>query len=274
MKITKIRHSWPEIANFVLNRPRGSDEYIFLHFWTPMQILIDGQIITTKPHACIIFNTGTPQYFTAPEIFTHDWMHITGSVAKYIEYFNLKFDTIYYPKNYDFITELIRELEQEFTSHSEYYLDIENFKIKELFAKLSRAVNENETRIPLNAKTIELLKTLRLNLCTNYSEQWTIESMAKFIGLSPSYLYASYKMYYKISPIKDLISIRIERSKSLLSSTNITTQDIAKALGYANTTHFIRQFTKNVGVPPSSYRKQHELTTRMNLEHHKLISDE
>jgi AraC-like DNA-binding protein len=33
--------------------------------------------------------------------------------------------------------------------------------------------------------------------------------------------------------------------------------DLAARLGYANTTHFIRQFKKQTGVSPLRYRKNH-----------------
>lgn len=262
MKITKIRHAWPERADYVINRPNGAEQYIFLHFWTPINILIDGKMITTSPHACIVFDTVTPQYFTSHEVFTHDWFHITGELPEYMKRYGLEFNKIYYPKSYSFITDIVRDLEFEFVGQKKFHSDMYDCKIKELIMKLSREVDKESEQIQLNPATVELLKKLKTRLCTEYYENWTIEKMAAYIGLSPSYLYASYKSFYQISPLKDLISVRIERAKYLLSTTGDSVQDIAAALGYTNTTHFIRQFSSKVNMSPAQYRKHKTLSTR------------
>ena len=100
---------------------------------------------------------------------------------------------------------------------------------------------------------------MRHRLCYDYDQNWTVESMADCIGLSPSYLHATYKQFYKISPIKDLIAIRMERAKSILFRTELTISEISRQLGYANTSHFIRQFTQNEGISPAKYRELHSL---------------
>ena len=53
MEILRIRHRWPEKAGFSLNRPDGTDDYVLLHFHTPVRILIDGHWQDTLPGAMI-----------------------------------------------------------------------------------------------------------------------------------------------------------------------------------------------------------------------------
>ena len=66
-------------------------------------------------------------------------------------------------------------------------------------------------------------------------------SMAEKIGVSKQTLYK-----YENDIITNIPSDKIE--------------EIATSLGYANTTHFIRQFKDKVGVSPSNYRKKHNRT--------------
>lgn len=259
MKITKIRHAWPEPGGFQLKRPNGAKEYIFLHFWSPVYINYNGEEIITKPHACIIYNIGTPQYFGWDKDSIHDWFHVTGDLPKLLEKLHIPLDTIFFPRNFNFITDIVRDMEIEFWGKSEFYEVICESKLNELFVKLSRELNFSSSELCLNAKTQELLQNLRHKLCYDYNKNWTIENMAASIGLSPSYLHAAYKHFYKISPIKDLIAIRMERAKSLLSRTDLAICEVASQLGYANTSHFIRQFTQNEGASPAKYRKKHGL---------------
>ena len=56
----------------LLERPRGAGEYILLHFWQPMHLLCGGEMLVTKPDACVIFSPDTPQKFYND---THDMVH-------------------------------------------------------------------------------------------------------------------------------------------------------------------------------------------------------
>lgn len=50
------------------------------------------------------------------------------------------------------------------------------------------------------------------------------------------------------------INARIEFAKSLLTTTDMTIQDIAKKSGYRNYEHFERQFREKCGLTPQKYR--------------------
>ena len=82
--------------------------------------------------------------------------------------------------------------------------------------------------------------------------------MAKKIGLSESHFYLLYKKIYGITPTSDLIKVKIDSAKHMLRFQKTQIGDIAANLGYQNTTHFIRQFKKMVGISPSQYRNKHK----------------
>ena len=52
MIIHNIRHEWPEKAGFVLDRPNGPSEYIFLHYFNPVTYIKRSD--TTKPNAMFV----------------------------------------------------------------------------------------------------------------------------------------------------------------------------------------------------------------------------
>ena len=47
-------------------------------------------------------------------------------------------------------------------------------------------------------------------------------------------------------------TVRIERSQDFLANTTMTVANIAEAIGYDTTEHYIRQFKKHTGMTPSA----------------------
>lgn len=256
-KIEKIRHAWPESGPFCIERPYGCAEYVFLHFWDSMQFLREGEPVSSEPHACILYSPGTPQYFFSKTAIIHDWFHLSCTDGRFFAECGIPENTLLYPKKHGFVTDIIRELEMEFYGDSDHSFALQGAKLTELFVKLGREISPGAGEVSVNERTVALLQTLRRRLVLEYSDDWTVERMAAEIGLSPSYLHAAYRNYYQISPASDLISIRMERAKFYLTGTSLTVGDLAARLGYANTTHFIRQFKKQVGLSPLRYRKNH-----------------
>ena len=250
-----IRHRWPMKADFSIYRPIGIPEYLFLHFYTPFEIKLGDKTITTKPHACIIIEKHTPQIYRCSEKSVHDWFRLEGDVEALLATYGLRTNTIYYPKNYSFITSLTRRMELESREKKEYYEELCGSHLNNLFIQLSREISNKASSESLNPETVDQLKKLRFTLACNYSKKWTIDSMAKEISLSSSYLHAAYKKYYGISPMQDLITIRIYEATSMLSSDTKSIREIADELGYPSTSQFIRQFTKSIGVSPLKYRR-------------------
>ena len=64
-----------------------------------------------------------------------------------------------------------------------------------------------------------------------------------------------YKKMFGTSVMKDVTKGRIERAKRLLSSTNLTVNEIAVRCGYSNEYNFMRRFRDMCGQTPTEYRK-------------------
>ena len=87
------------------------------------------------------------------------------------------------------------------------------------------------------------------------SSPWTIDELSKLVNLSPSRFQVVYKNIFGISPIDDLIKARVAAAKNMLCVLDTPVFEIARALGYNNQFHFIRQFKKQTGFSPTEYRK-------------------
>lgn len=89
-------------------------------------------------------------------------------------------------------------------------------------------------------------------------EEIRIADIAEEIGIAPSYLQRLFKQIRGITMIDYLNSIRIERSKFLLTRTEDSIVDIAAAVGYNSRQHYCRVFTQAVGVSPQKYRQMNQ----------------
>lgn len=254
LKITSVRHAFPESQGFVIDRPNGHREYTFIHFYNSVEIKINGRKIITEPHAIILYKPETPQYYKSYEPLIHDWFHFVGEFDS-LTLNNFKFDEIYYPKAYNIITETVAELENEFFGDKINRNFIYDSKTKELFVKLDRDIANTKCE-PMNTEYVEGFRYLRGEVFSNLKHSWTVSKMARRMGLSESHFYLLYKKIYGITPTADLIKAKIDSARNTLRFQNTPIGEIAANLGYQNTTHFIRQFKNAVGVSPTAYRNE------------------
>ena len=250
--VTRARHAWPEKAGFLIDRPRGLQEYTFLHFHNSMEILIDGRIVTTPPGAIIVYSPDTPQWFRSPQPLIHDWMHMEGDVAAVLSSFGLEPDKLYYPANGSFITAITRQIEMEVLTRRPDSRILSQLKFQELILLLARSCARQEEQPDSTA--IKRLRQVRVAVFSQLEQPWTVSRMAALTYLSPSRFHALYRAAFGISPMDDLIHARIDTAKNRLADTDISVQTLAGELGYRNVTHFCRQFKSLTGKTPGAFR--------------------
>ena len=256
--ISRARHAWPEAKGFVINRPRGLQEYTFLRFHGSVRLLVKGQIITTQPGACIFSGIQTPQWFESPEPLIHDWMHMTGPVPETLAREGMETDTLYQPSNAQFVTSILRELEFEILSNPEENSPLVELKYRELLIKLGRAVSGENPQSTLKPQVKDHLRQVRGKMFANLEHDWTVREMAQLAYVSPSRFHALYRAAFGLSPMDDLIHARIDTAKNRLSNSDEPIYRLALGLGYKNVTHFCRQFKKSTGMTPVEYRLSQE----------------
>lgn len=251
-EITSVRHAWSEPAGFEIDRKQGLEVYTFLHFYDSVQLLVNGKIIITRPHACILYAPDTPQYFTSSTPILHDWFHFSTQQPLPE---GVHCDTVYYPANHSFVTNIVSELESEFTTQKAFRDTIIDLKISELLIKVTRS--NLDTRTPLNRWTRESLQKLHLEMFMHLEKHWTVSEMASRLYLGASHFYNAYRTLYGCSPHEDLINARIRAAANALTYSDESIAAIAEELGYNNVSHFSRQFHAQIGMSPSAYRKKH-----------------
>ncbi len=91
----------------------------------------------------------------------------------------------------------------------------------------------------------------------HYMEDIDFGAYAEGMGFSSAYLTKVFKKHTGTTPIKMLTEIRIHHAKQLLTTTEMTIQEIGDAVGYPDQFHFSKTFRKIVDCNPSAYRSSH-----------------
>ncbi len=256
MEIIKAKTMWPERAGFELHRRTTGNEYIFIHYLTPVTIQIDGKIIETKKGACIIYDKYSEQHFSSPGgKLLHDFVHFDCPLSAIMAKYGLEFNKIYYPINNDSITSVVQTIEKENISKFEYFEDICELKIHELLTLIARNSNFEMQSHFTDSETVARFTELRNKIHLSFEQNLTVDQMAAMVNLSPSRFHNLYKQIFGISPKKDYLLVKIEHAKTLMADDKYSIQQIAELSGYNNQYHFIRQFKEVVGITPGKYLK-------------------
>jgi AraC-like DNA-binding protein len=84
---------------------------------------------------------------------------------------------------------------------------------------------------------------------------WTVSQMAEYCNVSENYLRTLFRRHTGLSPKEYVDNFKMNRAVEMLNNPQVKVYEIAERLGYVDNYHFIRRFTKILGLPPGKYRK-------------------
>jgi AraC family transcriptional regulator of adaptative response / methylphosphotriester-DNA alkyltransferase methyltransferase len=102
----------------------------------------------------------------------------------------------------------------------------------------------------------QTVREIRELLEREYRDAWTLDSLARRVGVSPFHLQRLFKKYTGLSPKQYLNRIRVEEAQRLLADSGRTITDICFAVGFSGLTPFYRTFRQVTGLSPRVYRNQ------------------
>ena len=88
---------------------------------------------------------------------------------------------------------------------------------------------------------------------------WTVEDMARRIGLSPSRLHALFRSERGASPQAWLAETRIRHAQAWLAASDASIAELAQRAGYADQSALTRAMRRLTGLTPAAYRKRRRL---------------
>jgi len=253
-RVIRTKHSAKLPNTFRLNRLKGTGDFLFIYFKTPVVFTLFDKIHNISSGTCILLSPGTPHAFYSKEgELIHDWMHFMPSDEE--EFLNLGIDinTFFTIENLNFISTAIKTCEAELIYKDPLYEELISSEVSAMFIRIKRQMSEKASGHYANS-----FKALRKDIYTNPDKYLCIEDMAKTVNLSRSRFSIIYKKFFSIPPQKDHINAKISKATYLLSIGTLSLAEISESCGFNNIYHFIRQFRTVTGTTPGTYRKIHE----------------
>lgn len=87
-------------------------------------------------------------------------------------------------------------------------------------------------------------------------QELSIDEIAKMCFVTPAYFRRLFKEYFGVSPSEYRKKRKIERAKELMEHSELSVEELAILLGYADPSYFHRVFKREVGMSPSDYKKR------------------
>ena len=135
--------------------------------------------------------------------------------------------------------------------------------LDELLRRLCDAILQAEKPVP--TEETGGIEEVAAYIREHYADpELSISAIAEAFGVSTARLSLSFKERNRVSPNEYLAILRVERSKQLLSETELSIKEIAVNVGYYDASSFIRRFKQITGVTPLQYRRSKEDTNHGN----------
>jgi AraC-like DNA-binding protein len=104
-------------------------------------------------------------------------------------------------------------------------------------------------------KKSELIEKALLYINQNISNHLIVDELASLVYLSPDYFRRIFREVTKMSPVRYINSLRVERAKELLNKTDMTIGEISETVGIGDIQYFSRMFNEIEGISPLKYKK-------------------
>ncbi|HEY3322120.1 MAG TPA: AraC family transcriptional regulator [Planctomycetota bacterium] len=260
LTLRNVGYDFRHDADFLIDRPHGSGDYLLIHFTTPI-LIRDRQGKHVMPTGtCILYAPGFPQWYRGQEDgFANDWCHFTGpSVSELIKRCGITVNQAVHPAHFEPVAPRIRELEREFLRREPHWKEACAALLAQLLVAMARGM-EASAKASLTPRMAELgatFRDLRSKVHADLEHAWTVEEMARLVHLSPSRFARLYQTFFGASPVDDLIGARVAHASWLLSSGTIFVKQAAAESGFSDVHYFSRCFRARVGCAPRDYRQR------------------
>lgn len=104
----------------------------------------------------------------------------------------------------------------------------------------------------------DIITEIKQYICDHYEEDLNLSDLANRFFFNPYYLSQLFKERTGESYLNYLTTLRINKAKELIVSTDLRIHEICKMIGYSDASYFSRLFEKKVGSKPTEYRKSRQ----------------
>lgn len=256
MVIHNVGYNHTHDADFFIDRPEGSGDYLLLLLKTEALFVLQGKEVLVPANSVMLYRKGTPQQYRCcrGQIFSNDWVHFLfeGNEEEAFLRHGIPFDTPISMENLHFLSFCLKCIAgEQYSNNRNKHSNIGHYMAL-LFSKIDEQLHAEPK--PFGDTGYEMLSTIRYKIYSEPYIQRTVEYASHEVRMSRSAFQHLYREQFGVSFVQDLIESRTQYAKMLLSTTNLSVHEVASQCGYRSYAHFSRQFKERTGITPSEYR--------------------
>lgn len=242
---------------FVVDRPRGSGDYLLLHFRSPVRVRLRQGLVRVPAERCLLFSPDHPHWYTGDGVgLDNHWVHFAGPLApKVVRRLRLPLNRPFHPPMLHQVPPALSEVQREWTQRRPRWQWACSLLMQRVLLLLAREVSAGSP--PGDARIAEVhdaLAALRDRVAAAPEREWSVAEMARSVHLSRSRFATLFTQWHGDSPMAWVIRARVDRARWYLRSSRLPVKGVAEACGFRSVHYFSRAFRQRVGCSPSEYR--------------------
>lgn len=258
MKITVIGYNHDHDGTFVMDRPDGPGAWLFLLIKTDAVFFINNTESRVKAGSAVLFRPDTPIRYTAAENrYTDDWFYFETEDGdeQHILSLGIPVDRPFHIGSIEELSSVLHVMTFEHYSAEPYHSEIEQGYLDIFWLRLARSISGSRSSADLSDRDSRMT-LIRTRIYTRPDEIGSIDSLAEESGMSRSGFQHLYRRMFGANVMSDIIEGRLQKARRLLTSTELTIEQIAVSCGYSDGGAFMRQFRLKCGMTPTQFRKR------------------
>lgn len=105
-----------------------------------------------------------------------------------------------------------------------------------------------------DSETANAINRAKAIIRENFYDDMSLEEIARQVNMSYTWFRKQFKAFTGMSPAHYIQELKLQHSKKLLASTDMSIKEISFTLGYDAPSHFTNIFKKHIGCSPLAYR--------------------
>lgn len=242
-----------EMVSGIVHRPDGTEDWLFMLFYDPVMLGMDGTITPQPAHTLMIWRPGRMQYYGSPERrWRHTWVHCDGEqVRRLVRQLRLPVGRPIHHADPATAEQHLLSLHEELTRPA----GADEVIVCNLLENWLRQVRRRIDRAAETDAVPKAFTEARQYLDRHYDQPVRLGDLAKRMHLTEPHVCSMFGRYFGISPMNYVIRLRLHHAVHLLGDRNLSVSRIAGMVGYDDLYHFSRLFKKHLGVSPMGMRR-------------------
>lgn len=242
-------------------RPQGYPNFQWIQCYKGEgELLLDGKYYPVKEQqGMFLYPDEIHEYYAVREPWEVDWITFGGyQVEHFIKNAGFEKTGVFYVAN----SELVLSKMRKAWSAGQAESSLKGLDCSAIVYELLIDLLKYASRIGDDSVQQQYLKLQPVFnfIEENYWKQISLEEMSKTINITPQHLCLLFKNIMEMRPFEYLNNVRVNKSKDLMiKNHDMEVNEVAKSVGFSNTSYYCSVFKAMEGISPGSFRKLHGL---------------